>query len=89
MKDYVRDNSVVEWPGQFGGIGNTIFNTKLLHKVNWENGFPQLLLGRPASELQIQELVISSALKSLQSMGNKLVCHNKFGPTHFSSRGPF
>ena len=38
-----------------------------------EKWIPQLSLGRAASKLPIQELMISSALKSLQSMGNKLV----------------
>ena len=46
--------------GQFGGIGNTVykkfFNAKLLHKMNWENGFPSSSL---------EELLLSYKFKNL------------------------
>ena len=63
--------------GQFGGIGNTVYKKFFKYEIITQNELgkwiPQLSLGRAASKLPIQELMISSALKSLQSMGNKLV----------------
>ena len=42
--------------------------------MNWENGFPSSRLEELLLSYQFKtELVISSAIKSLQSMGNKLV----------------